>query len=97
MALVMDYLADRFVKNGWSIKQLHREILLSSTYQQDSAVSDDTLRLDPDNRLFSRMNRKRLEAEAVRDNLLAVSGRIDLTMGGPATRSTTTTSSVKEG
>jgi len=83
---LLDYLADRFVKNGWSIKQMHREILLSATYQQSSAVSDETLRLDADNRLFSRMNRKRLEAEAVRDNILAVSGRIDLTMGGPATR-----------
>jgi hypothetical protein len=83
---LLDYLADRFVNNGWSIKQMHREILLSATYQQASAVTDDTLKLDPDNRLFSRMNRKRLEAEAIRDNLLAVSGRIDLAMGGPATR-----------
>jgi hypothetical protein len=65
---------------------MHREILLSSTYQQTSAVSDASLKLDPDNRLFSRMNRKRLEAEAVRDNLLAVSGKLDLTMNGPATR-----------
>jgi hypothetical protein len=83
---LLDFLADRFVKNGWSIKQMHREILLSSTYQQASAVGDNTLKLDPDNRLFSRMNRKRLEAEAVRDNLLAVSGRIDLSLGGPSTR-----------
>jgi hypothetical protein len=83
---LLDYLADRFVSNGWSMKRMHREILLSSTYQQASAVGDETLKLDPDNRLFSRMNRKRLEAEAIRDSLLAVSGKIELTTGGPATR-----------
>jgi hypothetical protein len=83
---LLDYLADRFVKSGWSIKQMHREILLSSSYQQASAVSDATLKLEPDNLLFSRVNRKRLEAEAIRDNLLAVAGKLDLTMGGPATR-----------
>lgn len=71
---------------GWSIKRLIREIMLSSAYQQSSIPSAAALRLDPDNRLFSRMNRKRLEAEAIRDNLLAVSGRLAADAGGPATR-----------
>jgi hypothetical protein len=83
---LLDFLADRFVKSGWSIKQMHREILLSAAYQQRSAPSAETLNFDADNRLFSRMNRKRLEAEAIRDNLLAVTGRTDFTMGGPSTR-----------
>jgi hypothetical protein len=83
---LLDYLAKRFVDSGWSVKQMHREIMLSATYQQASGASDETLKLDPDNRLFSRMNRRRLEAEAIRDNLLAVSGKIDLTPGGPAIR-----------
>ena len=83
---LLDYLAWQFVHSGWSIKKLHRTILLSAAYQQSSNAPAKTLRLDPDNRLFGRMNRRRLEAEAVRDNLLAVSGSLDTTMGGPAVR-----------
>jgi hypothetical protein len=83
---LLDYLAERLVKSGWSVKQMHREILLSAAYQQSSTASAESLRIDPDNRLFSRMNRKRLEAEAIRDNLLAVSDRLDAKMGGPSTR-----------
>jgi hypothetical protein len=60
-------------------------MLLSATYQQSSSATADTLKVDVDNRLFSRMNRQRLEAEAVRDSLLANAGKLDLKLGGPAT------------
>jgi hypothetical protein len=83
---LLDYLAREFVASGWSVKQMHRRLMLSATYQQASEPGPETLRADPDNRLFGRMNRHRLEAEAVRDNLLAVSGRLDRKMGGPAVR-----------
>jgi hypothetical protein len=83
---LLDYLAAQFVKNGWSQKKLHRMILLSATYQQTSEPSKQAERLDPDNRLLSRMNRKRLEAEAIRDNLLFAAGKLDIKMGGPAER-----------
>jgi hypothetical protein len=83
---LLDFLAGELVRSGWSLKTMHRLIMLSASYRQSSLPSADTLRLDPDNRLFSRMNRRRLEAEAVRDNLLAVSGALDQTMGGRATR-----------
>jgi hypothetical protein len=65
---------------------MHRAILLSATYQQSSVASEADLRIDPDNRLFGRMNRSRLESEALRDNLLAISGTLDATAGGPAYR-----------
>ncbi|HEY1786182.1 MAG TPA: PSD1 and planctomycete cytochrome C domain-containing protein [Pirellulales bacterium] len=83
---LLDYLADRFVKLGWSMKALHREIMLSATYQQSSIGDADTAAQDPDNRTFARANRWRLESEAVRDNLLAVAGRLDPALGGPSTR-----------
>jgi hypothetical protein len=83
---LLDWLARQFVASGWSIKAMHRLIMLSSAYQQSSHPSAEALRLDPDNRLFSRMNRRRLESEAVRDSLLAVAGRLDRTMGGPSYR-----------
>jgi hypothetical protein len=83
---LLDWLASEFVRNGWSIKAMHRRILLSATYRQSSQVSPLALRLDPDNRLFGHMNRQRLEAEAIRDSMLAVSGRLDTTLGGVATR-----------
>lgn len=75
---LLDWLARRFIADGWSVKALHRLILNSSTYQQASAEVER----DPDNRLFSRAEVRRLEAEAVRDSLLAVSGQLDTTMGG---------------
>jgi hypothetical protein len=81
---LLDYLAARFVESGWSIKALHRLILLSAVYQEDSRPSALTLAKDPENRLFGRMNRRRLEAEAIRDSLLAVAGRLDPKPGGPA-------------
>ena len=78
---LLDYLAGRFVESGWSMKAMHRLIMLSAVYQQ-SSVSGAVGR-DPDNRLFGRFNRQRLEAEAIRDSLLAVSGRLDGVRGGP--------------
>jgi hypothetical protein len=83
---LLDYLARRFVESGWSIKQMHRAIMLSTVYQQASETGTETVRADPDNRLWGRMNPRRLEAEAIRDNLLAVSGRLEPRLGGPATR-----------
>jgi hypothetical protein len=83
---LLDYLADQFVRSGWSIKAMHRRIMLSATYRQASDADDATRKADPDNRLFGRMNRRRLEAEAIRDNLLSVAGRLDTKRGGPAVR-----------
>jgi hypothetical protein len=83
---LLDYLADRFVKLGWSMKALHREIMLSATYQQSSIGDADAVARDPDNRMLGRANRWRLESEAIRDNLLAVAGRVDTTLDGLATR-----------
>ena len=83
---LLDWLAWRFVQDGWSIKALHRRILLSAAYRQSSSPAPEALRLDADNRLFSRMSRSRLEAEGIRDTLLAVSGRLDRTRGGPSLR-----------
>lgn len=81
---LLDYLASRFVNNGWSMKALHREILLSATYQLSSEESEENFAKDPENRLLWRYNlRSRLDAEALRDSLLAVAGRLDRTMFGP--------------
>jgi hypothetical protein len=80
---LLDWLATEFVVGGWQLKSMHRLMLLSETYQQSTQVSTATAEKDPDNRLFSRMNRRRLEGEAVRDTLLTVSGRFDPSMGGP--------------
>ncbi|MCH7685602.1 MAG: PSD1 domain-containing protein [Planctomycetes bacterium] len=80
---LLDWLAARFVEDGWSIKQLHRRIMLSSAYQMSTAHNARAAQLDPENRLLWRMNRRRMEAEVIRDSLLAVSGRLDLSMGGP--------------
>jgi mono/diheme cytochrome c family protein len=79
---LLDWLAVRFVESGWSIKALHRLILLSSTYQMSTAFDTRAARLDPENRLHWRHDRRRLEAEALRDALLTVGGGLDRTMGG---------------
>jgi mono/diheme cytochrome c family protein len=83
---LLDYLAHLLVERGWSLKALHREILLSAVYRQSSITPEEAVRADPDNRLLGRMNRQRLEAEAIRDSLLAVAGRLDRTLGGKATQ-----------
>jgi mono/diheme cytochrome c family protein len=80
---LLDWLAGRFMVEGWSIKKLTREILLSATYQRSSAFDEDNARVDPENRLLWRMNRRRLEVEPWRDALLAVAGNLDRTLGGP--------------
>ena len=79
---LLDFLARRFVEGGWSVKAMHRLILLSSTYQQKSDHRDDAFEADPANRLIWRQNRRRLEFEQVRDSALAVAGKLDPTMGG---------------
>jgi hypothetical protein len=85
---LLDYLAARFVENKWSIKSLHREIMLSSTYALSSENSAADYAADPENRLVWRANRRRLDAEALRDSLLYVSGNLDLKPGGKAERLT---------
>jgi cytochrome c553 len=80
---LLDWLAATLLDDGWSLKALHRRIMLSSAYQQASEDRSDALRLDPENRLLWRMNRRRLDFEAMRDALLATAGRLDGTLGGP--------------
>ncbi len=79
---LLDWLAASFVEQGWSVKQLHRSIVLSSTYRQSSDGDPKAAAADPDNRLVHRFNRRRLELEALRDTLLAVSGTLDRKAGG---------------
>lgn len=81
---LLDWLAVTFMESGWSIKEMHRLICTSSTYQQSAFPDATTLERDPDNLLFSRQVRRKLTAEELRDSLLAVTGELDLTLGGPA-------------
>jgi hypothetical protein len=80
--LLLDYLAASFMEHGWSTKELHREILLSATYQQSCEPSALGLSIDPENNLFSYMSRQRLDFEAMRDTLLEVAGKLDPHLGG---------------
>ena len=79
---LLDWLASRFIESGWSIKAVHRLILLSNTYQMQSFPREEGQQVDPDNRLLWRMNRRRLDTEQLRDSILAISGRLDRTIGG---------------
>jgi hypothetical protein len=81
-AELLDYLALQLQRDGWSLKKLHREIVLSATYQQSSRDRPDCRRVDPENRLLWRQNRRRLDFEAMRDGLLAISGRLERRMLG---------------
>jgi len=87
---LLDYLASTFMAGGWSLKKLHRQIMLSATYQQScdppsQKSSDKALAADPENRLLWHMNRRRLELEAMRDTLLCVAGTLDArAVGGPS-------------
>jgi hypothetical protein len=81
---LLDWLALRFMNDGWSLKKLHRLILLSATYQQSSFDNAVAQNVDPDNLLLWRMNRQRLDFESTRDSLLAVVGELDETRGGRA-------------
>jgi cytochrome c553 len=81
---LLDWLAARFVEEGWSLKQLHRRIMLSAAYRRSSVVDPDQVLRDPENRWLGRFAPRRLDAEEIRDALLSVSGRLDRTRGGPA-------------
>jgi len=88
---LLDWLATKFIEDKWSLKKLHRRILLSATYQQASAVSTKDTARDPDNRWLNRFAPRRLEAEAIRDAMLFVAGKLDMTPLGPATHDLNTT------
>ena len=83
---LLDFLANQLVDKGWSLKHLHRLMVLSKTYRQDSRSprEKESVEKDPENRLLWRFSRRRLEAEQVRDAMLAVAGRLNTTMGGPS-------------
>jgi hypothetical protein len=83
---LLDYLAASFVEGGWSIKKLHRTIMLSNVYQQSSLSQDAAAAIDPDNKLLWRYPRHRAEGEVVRDAMLLTSGRLNVEMGGPGVR-----------
>jgi hypothetical protein len=84
---LLDWLARRFIASGWSLKQLHRTIMLSAAYQMSSRLDPRSFAQDGDNRLLWRMEPRRLDVEAWRDGLLAVTHDLDRTMGGPSTQS----------
>jgi hypothetical protein len=86
---LLDHLAWTFMEDGWSIKKLHKRIVLSKTYQLSSAENVKARAIDADNRLLARASRRRLDFEALRDALLAVSGNLDGKMGGAAVDITT--------
>jgi hypothetical protein len=79
---LLDYLASRFVESGWSVKAMHKLIMLSATYQQSSETKKEYAQKDPDNRLLWRANLRRLDFEAVRDSMLQFTGKLDPTVGG---------------
>ena len=80
---LLDWLASEFVRSNWSLKKLHRLIVTSAAYRQSSAADETALRIDAENRLLWRMSPRRLEAEAFRDAVLAISGALNERMGGP--------------
>jgi hypothetical protein len=81
---LLDHLASWFMDNGWSVKKLHKYILLSGTYQQDSRSTKKGMEADPTNQWLWRFNIQRLDFESIRDSLLQIGGKLDLTMGGPS-------------
>ncbi|MEN9678135.1 MAG: hypothetical protein RIS76_4031 [Verrucomicrobiota bacterium] len=87
---LLDWLASEFIAGGWSLKSLHRMIVTSETYRQSSEFRQDAAAVDADNQLLWRFSPRRLEAEAVRDAMLSVSGHLNLQMGGPSFRPFTT-------
>jgi hypothetical protein len=80
---LLDYLAAEFVRSGWSVKSLHRLILTSAVYRQESKLREDCFKVNPENRLLWRYPLRRLDAEALRDAMLAISGELDPKRGGP--------------
>jgi hypothetical protein len=87
---LLDHLAVRFMQEGWSIKKLIREIVLSRTFAMSSETNAEGAKADPENRLLWRMNRRRLDAESLRDTILSVSGQLDLTLYGNNVKKGTT-------
>ncbi len=81
---LLDYLADSFVKNGWSVKKLQKEILLSSVYRQSSDHREELVSIDPENKLLAYFPRQRLDAEQIRDSLLYAAGLLEEKVGGPS-------------
>ena len=88
---LLDWLAAKFIESGWSVKALHRLIVNSAAYRQSSDASENAMKADADNTLLWRFPPHRLEAEAVRDAMLAVSGQLNLQTGGPSFRPFTVT------
>ena len=82
---LLDYLSSQFLNSDWSVKALHRQIMLSSTYQLSTAFHEANANIDGDNRYLWRMSRRRLDVEAWRDALLQVAGNLDPALGGPST------------
>ncbi len=80
---LLDWLAADFMEHGWQVKRLHRQIVLSMAYRQSSARRDDLDAVDPENRLLGRMSVRRIEAESLRDSLLALTGKLSDKMFGP--------------
>ncbi len=83
---LLDFLAGKLKENGWRLKPMHRLIMLSETYRQSSDYHEETAQKDGDSRLLWRFPPRRLSAEEIRDTILAVSGKLDLTKGGPGFR-----------
>jgi hypothetical protein len=81
---LLDALADRFVRGGWSVKRLHREILLSAAYRRSSAADPRNLAADPENKWLWRVERRRLTIEELRDSMLRASGSLEASTGGPS-------------
>ena len=81
---LLDWLATEFVAKGWSLKAIHRQMLTSAAYQMSTVDIQANMNIDPENRMFWRMPRVRLEAEIIRDAILATAGSLDRTIGGPA-------------
>ncbi len=79
---LLDYLAVKFMDSGWSLKKLHRTIMLSAAYQQSGANNPEARKVDPENQLVWRMNRQRLDIESLRDSVLAASGQLENKLGG---------------
>lgn len=93
---LLDYLADEFVRSGWSVKSLHRLIMKSAVYQQSSSPSDGLDAIDSDNRLLAHFPLRRLDAEAIRDAMLHVSGELDARSSGPYVASKRTPEGIVE-
>ncbi len=81
---LLDWLASDFIQNGWDIKRLHKQIVMSATYRQSSAFNEVAAKEDPHNKLLWRFSRERLEGEVIRDAALAVSGVLNDNVGGPS-------------